>query len=97
MPSYDVDITATADKALAKLHRKQPRDAKRIEAALTSLADEPRPVNCKQLSGIRGVWRFRVGNYRVCYEIHDRMLLVLVVTISTRDDVYEQLRRHYGG
>lgn len=99
MPGYDVDITATADKTLSKLHRKQPGDAERIEAALAALAalsDEPRPVNCKRLTGIGGVWRIRVGNYGVCYEIHDRVLLVLVVTISTREDVYERLRRHYG-
>ena len=43
-----------------------------------------------------GIWRIRVGNYRVCYQVDDGELLILVITISTRDDVYRALRRHLG-
>jgi mRNA interferase RelE/StbE len=42
------------------------------------------------------VWRIRVGGYRVCYTIDDGELVILVVTISTRDDVYQMLRRYLG-
>jgi mRNA interferase RelE/StbE len=56
------------------------------------LADDPSPAGCKPLIGIDSVWRIRVGNYRICYQIDDEVLLVLVVTLSSRDDVYERGR-----
>jgi mRNA interferase RelE/StbE len=93
---YIVEITDTADKALQKLKRGQLRDAERVEAAIKDLASDPRPAGCKPLTGLTGVWRIRVGNYRVCYQIEDDVLLVLVLTVSTRDDVYERLRRMLG-
>ncbi|HUG50376.1 MAG TPA: type II toxin-antitoxin system RelE/ParE family toxin [Terrimesophilobacter sp.] len=67
-----------------------------MEDAIGALAEEPRPHGCKALKGYPGVWRIRIGNYRVCYEVDDGKLTVLVITISTRDDVYELLRRHLG-
>jgi mRNA interferase RelE/StbE len=90
---YVVEITDTADKALRKIKRGQPRDAQRIDAAIVALADDARPAGCKPLLGMDAVWRIRVGNYRICYQIDDEVLLVLVLTLSTRDDVYERLRR----
>lgn len=46
------------------------------------------------LKGYFGVWRVRVGNYRICYQIDDGLLLILVITISTRDNVNAVLRPH---
>jgi mRNA interferase RelE/StbE len=93
VPRYVVEITATADKALAKLARGQPRDGARIEDAIKDLADQPRPPGCTPLTGFTGVWRIRIGAYRVCYRIEEAKLVVLVLTVSTRDNVYERLRR----
>lgn len=59
----------------------------RIIAAIRSLAEEPRPSGVKKLTG-REAWRIRVGNYRIIYEIHDQALIVLVVSIGHRQDVY---------
>ena len=94
--AYSIEILRTADKFLGKLSRQQPSDADAIEIAVERLGSEPRPNGCKQLKGIPGIWRIRVGNYRVCYEIDDGRVLIIVITISTRDDVYAALRRQLG-
>lgn len=87
--TYSIDILRAPDKFLERLSKQQPSDAEAIEVALDGLADIPRPPGCKPLKGYPGVWRMRVGNYRVCYQVEDGELLVLVITISTRDDVYD--------
>ncbi len=94
--SYSVELTGAADKFLAKLCRSQPRHAEALENAIDSLAREPRPLGCRQLRGMPGIWRIRVGTYRVCYTVDDGKLVILVITISTRDDVYELVRRYLG-
>ncbi len=92
--TYAIEILRSADKFLEKLSRQQPHDAAAIEDAIEDLGDEPRPHGSTTLKGYSGIWRVRVGNYRVCYRIEDRQLLILVITISTRDNVYEVLRRY---
>ena len=82
--SYSIEILRVAQKQLARIDRTQQQ---RIIAAIRSLADDPRPSGCKKLSG-RPAWRIRIGSYRVIYEIQDDRLLVLVVTIGDRKDVY---------
>lgn len=52
-----------------------------------SLAEDPRPRNCRKLQGREG-WRIRVGDYRVIYEIDDTTREVLVVTLVHRKDIY---------
>jgi len=93
---YSIEILRAADKFLAKLSRGQPSDADAIEDAIEELGGDPRPPGCTPLKGHSGIWRIRVGNYRVCYQVDDGRLLVLVITISTRDNVYDALRRHLG-
>ena len=60
---------------------------KRILARLVELEANPRPSDVKKLKG-RPAWRIRVGDYRVIYEIHDRQLQILVITIGHRREVY---------
>jgi mRNA interferase RelE/StbE len=55
--------------------------------ALLALSDNPRPHGCKKLTG-REEYRIRVGDYRVIYEIHDAVLVVLVVRIARREKAY---------
>ncbi|HEX3782945.1 MAG TPA: type II toxin-antitoxin system RelE/ParE family toxin [Pseudonocardiaceae bacterium] len=93
---YTIQTLRPAAKFLDKLERSQPADLARIEDAIEALADEPRPTGCKPLNGYHDIWRYRVGNYRICYRIDDGQLIVLVITVSTRDDVYQLLRRHVG-
>ncbi len=82
--SYSIEILRVAQKQLAKVDRASQQ---RIIDGIRGLAGDPRPSGCKKLSG-RTAWRIRIGSYRVIYEIHDDRLLVLVVTIGDRKDVY---------
>jgi mRNA interferase RelE/StbE len=85
---YNVEIKPTAQKALAKIP--QPH-RERISKQIDRLAENPRPRGAKKLGGESSLHRIRVGEYRVVYEIHDEILLVLVVRIGTRGDVYRNL------
>ena len=81
---YSVDILRSAQRQLGRINH---RDRTRIISAVQSLAHNPHPPGCQKLSG-RPAWRIRVGSYRVIYEIHDNQLVVIVVTIGHRKDVY---------
>lgn len=83
--AYVVRFTRQAIKELEKIH--DPVYS-RITAAISSLADNPRPSGCKKLKGRDG-YRIRVGNYRVIYEVFDTELLIDVIAIGHRKEVYE--------
>ena len=59
----------------------------RILARLSALETNPRPANAKKLKG-RDAWRIRVSDYRVIYEIHDRAMQIIVITVGHRREVY---------
>lgn len=82
--SYVVILPRSVQKQLAKL---DAAALGRIEDALLELQEKPRPSGAKRLKGRDG-WRIRVGDYRVIYEIHDRVLQVIVIQIGHRRDVY---------
>jgi mRNA interferase RelE/StbE len=84
-PEYTVLILPSAEKLLNKLPN---AIATRIEDKMMELEQDPRPPGCKKLSG-RYAWRIRIGDYRVIYEINDGQLLVTVITIGHRREVYE--------
>ena len=76
-------------KSVAKDMRGLPtKDAQRIVAVIKSLADDPRPPGTKKLSG-QERYRLRQGNYRILYEIEDDRLIVCVVRVGNRRDVYQ--------
>ncbi len=78
--------------AAARSLRKLPRPAvERIKVALQGLCQNPRPSGVKALSGEPGLWRVRVGDYRVVYEIEDDALVILVVRVAHRREVYRSL------
>ena len=85
MPSYTVIFKPSADKALRKLPVKVQR---RIAAVTDTLADDPRPSGCIKLEGEENLYRIRVGEYRSVYTIQDETLIVLVVRVAHRKDVY---------
>ena len=70
-----------------ELDRLPDEIVKRILARLADLETNPRPPDVKKLKG-RQAWRIRVGDYRVIYEIHDRELQILVITVGHRREVY---------
>lgn len=88
--SYRIEFDNAANKALRSI---QKNDAKRIVDAIAALAGEPRPPTCKKLSGSKhDLYRIRVGDYRVIYTIDDGVLLVLVVRIGNRREVYRSMK-----
>lgn len=85
--SYSVRLAPAAVRQLRKL----PPDARRrIQAAIEILAETPRPPGAKKLSGSISDWRVRTGDYRIIYEIRDAQLIVLVVTMGHRRDIYQR-------
>jgi mRNA interferase RelE/StbE len=75
-------------KSVAQDMRRIPnRDLRRILAIIDSLSDEPRPFGVERLSG-QEKYRVRQGNYRIIYEISDKELIVIVVKVGHRKDVY---------
>ncbi|WP_329272762.1 type II toxin-antitoxin system RelE family toxin [Streptomyces sp. NBC_01451] len=68
-------------------------DAMRILTALTALGDDPyrEDADIKKLTGPSGLYRLRVGSYRVAYQINDGELVILVVKVGDRRDVYRNL------
>ena len=87
MSRYRVEIARRALKALAALPR---REQQRVRGAIDLLADNPRPPGCTKLTGEDDVYRVRVGVYRIVYEVLDDRLLVHVVRVGHRRDVYER-------
>jgi mRNA interferase RelE/StbE len=83
---YRVLIKQSAAKELEALPNKNARQ--RVVARIRALADEPRPAGCEKLSGHRDRYRVRQGIYRVVYSISDKELLVFVVKVGHRKDVY---------
>ena len=81
---YRVILPKSVQKELDRL---SDEIVKRILARLAELETNPRPGDVKKLKG-RNAWRIRVGDYRVIYEIHDRELQILVVTVGHRREVY---------
>jgi mRNA interferase RelE/StbE len=67
-------------------------DRRRVDAHLLSLCDNPRPVGAVPLKGLgRGLWRVRVGDWRIIYQIRDAELVVLVIDVAHRREVYRGL------
>ena len=82
---YLVSIDRAAAKVLLGFPEK---DQLRIRDRIDALAANPRPADCKKLQGEDGLYRIRSGDHRVVYAIRDKQLLVLVVRIGDRKDVY---------
>ena len=83
--SWRVVLSRAAERSLRKL---DPPARRRILAVVELLAENPRPPAATQLVGGSGEWRVRTGDYRIIYEIHDGELLVLVIVVGHRREVY---------
>ena len=84
MANYRLLIKPSAGKEIESLPK---QDRRRIVAKITSLSRDPRPPGCEKLSG-HDQYRLRQGNYRILYEIQDCDLIVVVVKVGHRRDVY---------
>ncbi len=85
--TYRISLSPTAARQLRKF---DPQVRRRIQAVLELLAGEPRPPAASRLVGGAGEWRVRTGDYRIVYEIKDQELLVLVLRVGHRREIYRQ-------
>jgi mRNA interferase RelE/StbE len=83
--AYNVQILPSAACELAALPAKF---RERMNARIRSLASDPRPFGTVKLHGSPALYRSRVGDYRIVYEIRDQILVVLVVKVAHRREVY---------
>lgn len=87
MAAYTIEVAPAAERALKALPKPiQTQIVRRID----KLAIEPRLQGVEKLTGEDHLYRIRSGDYRILYEIHDRKLLVLVVKIGDRKEVYRR-------
>jgi mRNA interferase RelE/StbE len=85
MPEYKLQFARSARKELEALPTPIVR---RILPRIESLLTDPRPAGCKKLIGTRGLWRIRVGDYRVIYSILDEIVTIEVIAVRHRGDAY---------
>jgi Cytotoxic translational repressor of toxin-antitoxin stability system len=86
MASYSIEWKSSAAKELRKLPK--PIIA-RILPAIESLRDDPRPAGVVKITDSANTYRIRVGEYRVVYNIIDRRLVIEVIRVQDRKDVYK--------
>ncbi len=86
--AYTVHISTRASRQLKKLSRPVLIP---LDRALRRLANQPRPPQSKKLQDtrIRGLYRLKVGDYRIVYQIKDKVLMILVVDVGDRKDIYK--------
>lgn len=86
MSGYRIELRPAALRALRKL---DPQVRHRLQGAIALLAQDPRPPAARALQGRPG-FRIRVGDYRIVYTVADDVLLVVVVALGHRREVYDR-------
>ncbi|MDJ0597243.1 MAG: type II toxin-antitoxin system RelE/ParE family toxin [Crocosphaera sp.] len=88
MSLYRIEFNKRVKKYFRSI---KPQDVQRIKTAITQLSENPRPIGYKKLKGQNNdYYRIRVGNYRVIYTIEDNVLLIVVIRIGHRQEVYDK-------
>ena len=85
MVIYHVEITGSAERQLRKLSRSNQL---RVARALVGLATEPFPTQSRKIAYTQDVWRIRVGSYRILYSVDNDRVVVIILKIGHRKDVY---------
>jgi len=86
--TYNIEFKRSAAKSLKKIPK---ADQKRIAEKIDSLSENPPAPETTKMKGNNPFHRIRVGNYRIVYEIQDDILLILIVKIGHRKDIYQRL------
>ncbi len=90
--SYEILVLPKAQRQIKEL---PSAVQKRISAAVRALKDNPRPPGVRKLADVEDLYRLRVGEYRVIYGVGDKVLVVVLVTVGHRRDVYEKLLKKH--
>lgn len=85
MANYRIEVVRSAEKTLFRLPKK---DIVRVTAAIAAMAINPYPDGCRKLAGQNDTFRIRIGVYRVIYEVYEDIILVKVLKVGHRKDVY---------
>jgi mRNA interferase RelE/StbE len=85
MASYRIELSASAERQLRAMPR---RSRTLVVDAIKALATDPRPRGHRKLRGFDDVYRIRVGRYRVLYSIEKKEILVIILKVGHRKDVY---------
>ena len=83
---YKVSISSRAERELRRLDRPVKN---RITVAILALTDDPRPAGCLKVQSEESIWRIRVGDYRIGYEIDDAPKEVTIIRVGHRSDFYD--------
>lgn len=86
---HRIEVTPAATRQLKKLDQIV---LTKVAAKIDSLADDPRPIGCEKLVGYDGLYRVRVGDYRIVYAVSDEVFLVVVVKVGSRAEIYQRIR-----
>jgi mRNA interferase RelE/StbE len=87
---YSVELKPRAQKYIKN---QSPKIQKQLIKRIEALADNPYPLGCKLLHTQKNLYRIRSGDYRIVYQVQKENLIVLVVTVGHRSDVYNHLGR----
>lgn len=85
---YRIELSRKAQRQLRALPHEVQR---RLGRAIDGIAVNPRLPGSRKLSGATDLWRVRVGDYRLVYRVWDEVLLILVMAVGHRKDVYDRL------
>lgn len=83
---YQIELSRIALKSMAKL---QKRELVLIQKKIDALAKNPRPLDIKKIQGDNNLYRLRSGNYPILFRIFDGKLLILIVDVDHRKDIYK--------
>jgi mRNA interferase RelE/StbE len=85
---YEIVLTRAAERGLSGLSKS---DFRKVDARIQALAADPRPATSKKLEGVDDLYRVRSGDFRILYRIEDDCLVVVVVNVGNRRDIYRSL------
>ena len=86
--TYRIEVKPQAEKMLARIPHPHRR---RIARAIDALAHTPRPAGSIKLAGSDDAYRIRVGDYRIVYQVLDKVLIVYIIRVAHRKDIYRGL------
>lgn len=86
---YKIEMLSSVTSDLGKIKRGNPPRWKTIKDTISELANNPRPSRCTKLKD-RDAYRLRVGEYRIIYTINDEKIIVTVIRVGTRGNVYKK-------
>jgi len=83
---YKISLRSRANREIRKLDR---QILARISESIDGLAADPRPTGCLKVKAKEGLWRIRVGDWRIGYEIDDQAREITIITVGHRREFYE--------